>query len=120
NRNITVSGDGSLLRVSNGAMVGLTRSGARAGTGSILIGTMPGTTTLATANPTGATIAGGAALTVDSSGGNALGPKVQLTANAYDLSGNVINIGGGASGLVLNSNIIADFAGATSVLLKSA
>ncbi len=118
-RNDIVSGDGSLLRVSNGTMVGVTRSNATAATGSIIVGTTAGTTTLAS-NPIGVTINGGQALTIDSSGQSRLGPNVSLVAKAYDLSASIINIGGGTTGLVLNDNILANFAGATSVRLRSA
>ncbi|WP_161607339.1 filamentous haemagglutinin family protein [Methyloferula stellata] len=107
NRNMTIGGDGSLLRVSNGTMVNLTRSGTLSGTGNISIGD-------------NVTINGGGALTLASSGNNQLGSNVTLTANAFDLSAKVINIGGGTSGLVLDDAIIANFAGAASVLLQSA
>jgi filamentous hemagglutinin family protein len=107
NRNMTVGGDGSLLRVSNGTMVGLTRSGTLSGTGNISIGD-------------NVTINGGGALTLDSSGNGSIGSNVTLTANAFDLSASVINIGGGTSGFVLDDAIIANFAGAASVLLQSA
>ncbi len=118
-QNIAVSGDGSLLRVSNGAMVSVARTNATAATGSIIVGTTAGTTTLAN-NPVGVTINGGQALTIDSSGQSRLGPNVSLVAKAYDLSASIINVGGGTSGLVLNDNILASFAGATSVRLRSA
>lgn len=118
---ITVTGDGSLLRVSNGEMVTVIRSGATADDGSILIGTLPGTTTLASAASAAATtIDGGEALTIDSSGNSGLGVNVTLAANAYDLTGSIINIGGGTAGLVLTDAELAGFAGASSVLLQSA
>lgn len=120
-RAITVTGDGSLLRVSTGAMVDFTRSSASAGTGQIAIGTAPGTSTLVAADTAvGVTINGGAALTIDSSGDSRLAGKVALNASAYDLGGGVVNVGGGSSGLVLSPDVIANFAGATSVRLRSA
>jgi filamentous hemagglutinin family protein len=121
NRDIALSGDGSLLRISNGATVGVTRNGTLAGTGSILIGTLPGTVTLAEANPAGVTLAGNA-LTLDTSGNTRIGEGVTLTADAYDLSASIINFGAPAeaSGLNLSPAIIANFAGGTSVRLRSA
>ncbi|WP_159729612.1 filamentous haemagglutinin family protein [Methylosinus sp. Ce-a6] len=119
-RPISVTGDGSLLRVSTGSMVDLTRASANAGTGQIAIGTAPGTTTLVSADTAvGVTINGGAALTIDSSGDSRLSGKVALNASAYDLGGGVVNVGGGSAGLALSREVIASFAGATSVRLRS-
>ncbi|MBY6239909.1 filamentous haemagglutinin family protein [Methylosinus sp. Sm6] len=107
-RDIVVDGDGSLLRVSAGAMVSVTRSGATAQNGGILI----------SENVSIAAVA----LTIDSSGSNRLGANVALTAKAFDLSAKIVDFGGdGASGgLVLSDAIIANFAGADSVRLRSA
>ncbi|WP_400768661.1 filamentous haemagglutinin family protein [Methylosinus sporium] len=123
-RAITVSGDGSLLRVSTGAMVTVTRSNATAQNGSILIGTAAGSATLvdaAVAN--GVTIDGAAALTIDSSGVNKVGANVALVARAFDLSAKAIDFGVDSSavgGLALTDAIVANLAGADSVRLRSA
>jgi filamentous hemagglutinin family protein len=110
---------GSLLRVSNGQMVRVTRSGATAAGASLAIGTLPGTRGVSTM--AGAvTIDGGVALTLDSSGANKIADSAALTAANYDLSGSVVNLGGGSGGLVLSAANIANFAGATSVSLRSA
>ncbi|MBY6243302.1 filamentous haemagglutinin family protein [Methylosinus sp. Sm6] len=121
-REIAVAGDGSLLRVSTGATVAVTRSGATAQNGSILIGTAPGTTTLVDAGQAAGVRIEAAAITLDSSGANRLAAKVALIAKSFDLSAKIIDFGGdGASGgLVLTDAIIANFAGAASVGLRSA
>jgi hypothetical protein len=46
-------------------------------------------------------------------------PGATLNAQNYDLSASVINVGGGNTGLVLDSGLIAGFAGANSVTLRS-
>jgi filamentous hemagglutinin family protein len=123
-----VSGDGALLRVSNGSMVTITRINVPANpVGQITIGTTPGTASLVA----GASVMiAGNALTVDTSGNSAFAPAsssasgVTLAAQNYDLSASAINIGNpgdvSTTGLVLDPGIIAGFAGANSVQLRSA
>ncbi len=114
------SGDGSLLRVSNGAPVAITRGNLPATlTGQIIIGTAPGTTALAT-GVVPVTIDGGQALAIDSSNVNVIAANTVLSSQNYELSASVVNIGGGDSGLVLTSGQIGAFAGAQTVLLRSA
>ncbi|WP_160168912.1 filamentous haemagglutinin family protein [Bradyrhizobium sp. Ai1a-2] len=115
-----VSGDGSLLRVSNGTVVNVTRffvPGQYGGPG-----TPPsGTTALgAFSVGAGAIIGGGNALTLDSSGSGTLASNAVLNARNYDIAGSVINIGGGSSGIVLNEAMLANFNDAVSVRLRSA
>ncbi|WP_283469855.1 filamentous haemagglutinin family protein [Methylosinus trichosporium] len=107
-RDIVVAGDGSLLRVSTGSMVAITRSNATEQNGAIVLAD----NVRIAAN----------ALTLDSSGSNRLGDQVALTAKAFDLSAKIIDFGGDGSsgGLVLSSAIVANFAGADSVRLRSA
>lgn len=121
-RAIAISGDGSLLRVSTGAMVSVTRSNATAQNGSILIGTAPGTSTLVDAAiAKGVTIDGVAALTIDSSGVNRIGAAT-LIAKAFDLAAKAIDFGGASAsgGLALTDTNIANFAGADLLRLRSA
>jgi filamentous hemagglutinin family protein len=119
-----ISGDGALLRVSNGAAVTVTRH--------FVPGTYASPATTPTATPPVSSIAlgnltigdnvslSGNALTLDSSGSSTLSQTAILTAKNYDLSGSVINLGGGSGGLVLTSAVIANFAGAGTVSLHSA
>ncbi|MDR3417050.1 MAG: hypothetical protein P4L83_12765, partial [Nevskia sp.] len=108
----SASGDGALLRVSNGGVVTVTRNDLPASpTGTLTI-------------KTGALLSG-TSLTLDSSGtatgtGTTVADGATLSASNYDLAGGVINIGGGSSGLVLTDALIADFAGAETVTLRSA
>lgn len=114
-----VSGDGALLRVSNGSLVNVTRNfvpGQYSGPGTLPSGS--------TANGkfsigSGAIINGGNALTLDTSGNGTLASSVILSAKNYDIAGSVINIGGGSSGVVLNSTVLANFNDAVSVRLRS-
>jgi len=93
------SGDGSLLRVSNGSIASVTRLNVPiAPLGSLSIGS-------------GVTLSGNA-LTLDSSGTTTVAADTVLTANNYDLSANIINLGGGSGGLVLSPSLLASFAGA--------
>ncbi len=95
------------MRVSNGALVKVTQVNVTAPPlANFTIGS-------------GVTIDGGNSLTLASSGSGSLAPDAKLMARNYDLAGNVINIGGGASGLVLTSATLANFAGAASVQLRS-
>ncbi|NVO17601.1 MAG: filamentous hemagglutinin family protein [Rhodoplanes sp.] len=101
------SGDGSLLRVSAGGMVSVTRNTVAATPlGSLTIGA-------------GATLAG-TTLTLDTSGTTSVATDAVLTAQNFDLAANIVNIGGGSGGLVVSSSLIASFAGADTVRLRSA
>ena len=119
-----VSGDGSLLRVSNGSTVAITRHFVP---GSYV---PPATTPTATgpvsATPRGSLAVGGGvtlsgnALTFDSSGTTTIAADATLAAKNFDLAANIINLGGGSGGLVLSQNLIASLAGADTVSLRSA
>jgi filamentous hemagglutinin family protein len=117
-----VSGDGALLRVSNGAMVDVTRLYVPVqytGPGPVPSSAAPqGNFSIGA----GAVIDGGNALTLDSSGGGTLDSSASLKAANYDIAASVINIGpaGSASGLVLSTAVLANFDGAVSVRLRSA
>lgn len=115
-----VSGDGALLRVSNGAMVNVTRlyvPGQYSGLGQPTSSAAPqGNFSIGA----GAVIDGGNALTLDTSGGGTLDSSATLKAANYDIAASVINIGGGTSGVVLNAAALANFDGAVSVRLRSA
>ena len=101
------SGDSALLRVSNGTPVTVTQVNVTApAAAKFTIGS-------------GVTIDGGNSLTLASTGSGSLAPDAKLIARNYDLAGNVINIGGGSSGLILTSATLANFAGAASVQLHS-
>ncbi|MCK9917085.1 filamentous hemagglutinin family protein [Microbacteriaceae bacterium K1510] len=118
-----VTGDGSLLRVSNGGLVNIVRhfvpgvyqvpSGTPAPTGPV--------STVARGNLSlgnGVTLAGNT-LTLDSSGTTIVPLSANLSARNYDLSGAVINLGGGSGGLVVSTDLIGKFAGADTVRLRS-
>ena len=53
-------------------------------------------------------------------GRRAFPSSAKLTAKNYDLSGSIINLGGGSGGLVVSADLIANFAGADVVRLRSA
>lgn len=115
-----ISGDGSLLRVSNGSVVNVTRffvPGQYTGPGTPPASSVPQG---AFSVGAGAVIDGGNALTLDSSGSGSLTSSAILRARNYDIAGSVINIGDGASGIVLNDAVIANFNDAVSVRLRSA
>lgn len=119
-----VSGDGALLRISNGSLVDIERN------------FVPGvyqvpTTTPAPAGPVSTVALGslsvgdnvtllGKTLTLDSSGATTVSVSANLTASNYDLSGAVINLGSGTGGLVISTGLIGKFAGADIVRLRSA
>ncbi|WP_143201473.1 filamentous haemagglutinin family protein [Bradyrhizobium sp. NAS96.2] len=135
NRNITIgalpvkqsddsyvfaSGDGALLRVSNGDTVTVSRiyvPGQYAGSGPPPSSQTP---LGALSVGAGAIIDGGNALTLDTSGSGTLASDAILNARNYDIAGSVINIGGGSGGIVLNSAVLANFNDAVSVRLRSA
>ncbi|PKU21539.1 filamentous haemagglutinin family protein [Telmatospirillum siberiense] len=101
---IVLSGDGAFVRVSNGGAVTVTRSGATAYDGvlSILSGA----------------ILSGTSIALNSSGNVTIDDSATLTARNYDLGAQLINVGGGTSGLVLSEAVIAQMAGADTVLLR--
>ncbi|MDS0791898.1 filamentous hemagglutinin family protein [Burkholderia pseudomultivorans] len=109
---IAITGDGALLRVSNGAMAPLTRTGGT-GAGLLTVGA-------------GATLAGGQALTLDSSGNLKVDPSAVLSAKAITADGSAItftNAGGAAAanlpGFVIDPEGLAQFANAQQVTLRS-
>ncbi|WP_241021975.1 filamentous hemagglutinin N-terminal domain-containing protein, partial [Burkholderia sp. Ac-20353] len=109
---ITIAGDGALLRVSNGAMAPLTRTGGT-GTGLMTVGA-------------GATLAGGQALTLDSSGNLKVDPTAVLSAKAITADGSAITFtsanGAAAAnlpGFVIDPAGLAQFANAQQVTLRS-
>ena len=110
---IAIAGDGALLRVSNGAMTTVTRTGA-SGTGLLTVGA-------------GATLTGGQALTLDSSGNLTVDPTAVLSAKAITVDGSAItftgNTGAAAAnlpGFVLDAAGVAQLASAQQVILRSA
>ena len=122
-----VSGDGALLRVSNGEMVSVTRH--------FVPGIYVPPNTTPTANPpvssvalgnltigSGVTIAG-EDLTLDTSGTGSLASNANLKAANYDIAGPVINVGdnvtGANSGIVLSTAVLRNFDDAVSVRLRS-
>ncbi|MGK8205922.1 filamentous hemagglutinin family protein [Burkholderia cenocepacia] len=110
---ITIAGDGALLRVSNGAMTTVNRTGAT-GTGLLTVGA-------------GATLTGGQALTLDSSGDLKVDPAAVLSARAITVDGSAITFtndssaaAASLSGFVLNPAGVAQLANAQQVILRSA
>lgn len=119
-----ITGDGALLRVSNGGLVTVTRN------------FVPGVYTSPTATPAAPlpvssvalgqlTIGDGVAmsgnsLTLDTSGSSSIGASATLTAKNYDLAASVVNVGGGSGGLVVTPDLLAKFAAADVVSLRSA
>ncbi|MDR3659527.1 MAG: filamentous hemagglutinin family protein [Mycobacterium sp.] len=117
-----VSGDGALLRVSDGGMVTVTRNyvpGLYTGPGPL-----PTSSTALGSLAIGAGVTlSGTTLTLDTSGSSTLASDAVLQAKNYDLSGSVINFGAvpaGTAGLTVSSQLIADLAGAEAVRLRSA
>ncbi|WP_236655085.1 filamentous haemagglutinin family protein [Burkholderia pyrrocinia] len=109
---IAIAGDGALLRVSNGAMAPLTRTGGT-GTGLLTVGA-------------GATLAGGQALLLDSSGDLKVDPTAALSAKSITADGSAItftNASGAAAaslqGFVVDPAGLAQFANAQQVTLRS-
>ncbi|WP_342710252.1 filamentous hemagglutinin family protein [Bradyrhizobium sp. B124] len=117
---VFASGDGALLRVSNGNTVKVSRiyvPGQYAGNGPPPSSQTPlGAFSIGA----GAVIDGGNALTLDTSGSGTLASNAILNARNYDIAGSVINIGGGSTGIVLNPAVLANFNDAVSVRLRSA
>lgn len=115
---------GSLLRVSNNAMVDVTRSYSVAADpaatpGAITLGTDPGT---ATPSAGAAAVIEAVALTLDTSGSLELGNAI-LRAQDYAISGPVVrlgNVGGLSGGVRLSSADFARFGGVRSLQLRSA
>ncbi|RXV67607.1 filamentous hemagglutinin N-terminal domain-containing protein [Burkholderia stabilis] len=109
---ITIAGDGALLRVSNGAMAPLARTGGT-GTGLLTVGA-------------GATLSGGQALMLDSSGNLKVDPSAVLSAKAITADGSAItftNATGAAAanlpGFVIDQAGLAQLANADLVSLRS-
>ncbi|NTZ07075.1 filamentous haemagglutinin family protein [Burkholderia metallica] len=109
---IAIAGDGALLRVSNGAMAPLSRTGGT-GNGLMTVGA-------------GATLAGGQALLLDSSGDLKVDPSAALSAKAITADGSAITFtnASGASaaslpGFVVDPAGLAQFANAQQVTLRS-
>ncbi|WP_287854667.1 filamentous hemagglutinin N-terminal domain-containing protein, partial [Burkholderia sp.] len=109
---ITIAGDGALLRVSNGAMAPLTRTGGT-GSGLLTVGA-------------GATLSGGQALMLDSSGNLKVDPSAVLSAKAITVDGSAItftNARGAAAanlpGFVIDQAGLAQLANADLVSLRS-
>lgn len=116
---------GSLLRVSSGALVDITRasftlaSDPAATAGAITLGTIPGTAGLATG---GAALIGGSSLSIDTSGRLEFGNTI-LSAQDYDIAGPVVrlgNVAGLTGGVRLSANDFARFSGARSMRLRTA
>ncbi|WP_420969891.1 filamentous haemagglutinin family protein [Bradyrhizobium sp. B120] len=117
---VFASGDGALLRVSNGSTVNVSRiyvPGQYSGPGPLPSSQTP---LGAFSVGAGAIIDGGNALTLDTSGSGTLASNAILNARNYDIAGSVINIGGGSTGIVLNPAVLANFNDAVSVRLRSA
>ncbi len=115
-----ITGDGALLRVSNGTVVNVTRffvPGQYTGPGPLPSSPTPQG---AFSVGAGASIDGGNALTLDTSGSGTLASDATLKARNYDIAGSVINVGGGASGVVLSTQVLGNFNDAVSVRLRSA
>ncbi|AOK19328.1 filamentous hemagglutinin [Burkholderia cepacia] len=109
---ITIAGDGALLRVSNGAMAPLTRTGGT-GTGLLTVGA-------------GATLSGGQALMLDSSGNLKVDPTATLSGKSITADGSAItftNASGAAAaslpGFVIDQAGLAQLANADLVTLRS-
>ncbi|MCK9914327.1 filamentous hemagglutinin family protein [Microbacteriaceae bacterium K1510] len=119
-----VSGDGALLRVSNGGLVNVVRHfvpGVYQVRSTTPAPVGPVSTVALGSLSVGADVAlSGNTLTLDSSGTTTLATSASLTARNYDLSGSVVNLGGGAGGLVVTTGLIGKFVGADIVRLRSA
>ncbi|WP_175049953.1 filamentous haemagglutinin family protein [Paraburkholderia sediminicola] len=107
-----ISGDGALLRVSNGASVTVSRFDT-SGTGVLTVGA-------------GATLTGGQSLTLDSSGDLKVDPTVQLSGKAITAAGSSItftNATGAAAanlpGFVIGAAGLAQLANAQQLTLRS-
>ncbi|VWD50788.1 filamentous hemagglutinin outer membrane protein [Burkholderia lata] len=109
---IAIAGDGALLRVSNGAMAPLTRTGGT-GTGLLTVGA-------------GATLSGGQALMLDSSGNLKVDPGAVLSGKAITVDGSAVtftNASGAAAanlpGFVIDPAGLAQLTNADLVTLRS-
>ncbi len=113
-----VSGDGTLLRVSNGAAVAITRNNVPGLDG------VPGTAAGRLEVQAGASIAGGSSLTLDSSGNTLVDPAAVFSGKAIAADGGSITFVTGktapdGSGLVIGSDTLAQFANAQQISLRS-
>ncbi|MCK9917090.1 filamentous hemagglutinin family protein [Microbacteriaceae bacterium K1510] len=119
-----VTGDGALLRVSNGGLANVVRHfvpGVYQVPSTTPAPTAPVSTVALGSLSVGAGVAlSGTTLTLDSTGTTTVATDASLTAKNYDLSGSVINLGGGSGGLVVTTGLIGKFAGADNVRLRSA
>lgn len=118
-----VSGDGSLLRVSVGGLVNVVRH--------FVPGVYQAPSTTPAPTPPMSPVAlgnlaigdnvvlAGNTLTLDSSGTTTVSLSASLTARNYDLSGAIVNLGGGSGGLEVSTGLIGKFAGADIVRLRS-
>ncbi|WP_240766794.1 filamentous haemagglutinin family protein [Paraburkholderia flava] len=109
-----ISGDGALLRVSQGAQVLVTRND--------VTGTVPGLLTVGA----GATLSGGQSLTLDSSGDLRVDPTVALSGKAIAADGSAITFTdrtdpGAANlpGFVIGPNTLAQLSNTTQLTLRS-
>ncbi|HZV08785.1 MAG TPA: hypothetical protein VFF94_03470, partial [Novosphingobium sp.] len=108
----THSGDGALLRVSNGAQVAVTRTNVGASPSGVLTVS------------SGASINGGASLTLDSSGALSFDPNASFSGTAIAVDAPTITFTNaanptGLAGFVVGPNGLAQFASATQVALRS-
>ncbi|WP_051278426.1 filamentous haemagglutinin family protein [Solimonas flava] len=110
--NAGISGDGALLRLSNGAPVLVDRRNISGDGGLLQIGA-------------GATLDGGAALSLDATGDTRLDATALLQAKAIDANGSLVSIvataadAEGRSGLVIGPETLAQFGNAESITLRS-
>lgn len=107
-----ISGDGALLRLSNGAPVLVTRHNVT-GTGGLL--QIDG----------GVTLDGGVALSLDATGDTRLAPTALLSAQSIDANSSHVTLvadaaqGEGRSGLVIGPQTLAQFSNAENITLRS-
>lgn len=117
-----VSGDGALLRVSNGDDVTVTRAFLPGiyDSSKLPVAFGPVATSPQGRLNVGAATLQGNAITLDSSGANSLAADATLVASHYTLASNLINLGGSnPSGLTLTDATLARLAGAQTVTLHS-
>lgn len=122
-----VSGDGSLLRVSNGGVISVTRHfvpGSYAPPDTTPTATAPvSTVALGQLTIGSGVVLSGNALTLDTSGNSNLAANAILAAKNYDLSGSIVSLGNVptsvTTGLTVSQQLLASFAGADTVRLRS-
>jgi len=104
---LLLAGDGALLRVSTGARVPITHTGATGTAGDLAIGD--------------ATIAAPGSLTLDGTKGVVLSPGSAISARQLDLASLRVNLGdapAGAPGVTLGPDKLNELAGASDLLLR--